>query len=184
MRLPIPVVLLSAMLLSGCWWSGPVFYPPDPAAVQPISPGLYQARSADSTDKPERVQIARLANGAWGEKKDPSSWTYFARLSGSSRDLWIMETMATDSSDVGYGLFERTGDRLTMDPLILCRGTQAIVRAAGGTVENDDPPNPDGTVNRMVTCRFASRAALERGLLAYAGAHPRLTGGTLTRIGD
>ncbi|MEO5493879.1 MAG: hypothetical protein ABIR08_07610 [Sphingomonas sp.] len=188
MRFSIPVILFSAMLLSGCWWSGPIFYPPGATATQPIVAGLYEARSADAADKPERVQIARLPNGAWGEKTDQGSWTFFIRLPGTPRDLWIMETIATDSSDAGYGLMERSGDRLTMDPMILCHGTQMIVRAAGGVVENDDPPGTDGSAGRplsnRIVCRFDDRAALERGLLAYAAAHPKLDGGKLTRIGD
>jgi hypothetical protein len=188
MRFSIPMVLFSAMLLSGCWWSGPVLYPPDAAAAQPIAAGLYEARSADSADKPERVQISRLANGPWGEKTDQRSWTFFVRLPGTPRDLWIMETIATDSTDAGYGLMERSGDRLAMDAMILCHGTQSIVRAAGGIVENDDPPGADGSdarpLSNNIVCRFDNRAALERGLLAYAAAHPRIDGGTLTRIGD
>jgi len=188
MRFSIPSILLAALMLSGCWWSGPILYPPDAMATQPIAAGLYEARSADPADKPERVQISRLSNGAWGEKTDQGSWTFFVRLPGTPRDLWIMETIATDSADAGYGLMERSGDRLTMDPMILCHGTQKIVRAAGGVVENDDAPGADGSADRPlsnnVVCRFEDRAALERGLLAYAAAHPRLESGMLTRIGD
>jgi predicted small lipoprotein YifL len=188
MRLPIPIVLLSAILLSGCWWEGPIFYPPDATAAQPISPGLYEARSADRGERPDRVRFTRLANGAWGDGGDAKSWTFFVRLAGTSRDLWIVETIPTDGPDAGYGLMERAGDQWALDVLITCRGTQQIVHAAGGVVENDDPPGADGSADRPSgnnpVCRFADRAALERALLAYAAAHPRLGGGTLTRIGD
>lgn len=188
MRLPVPMVLLSAMLLSGCWWEGPIFYPPDPAAAQPITAGLYEVRTADPSEKPDRVRFTRFTDGAWGEEADAKVWTFFARLPGTSRDLWIVETIATDSSDAGYGLIERAGNRWDMDELIQCRGTEAIVRAAGGTIESDGSPGAKGSQplssGTNISCRFGDRASLERGLLAYAAAHPRLAGGTLTRVSD
>jgi predicted small lipoprotein YifL len=182
-------ILAGAMLsLSGCFWEGPVFYPPDPKAAQPLTPGLYEARSVNPADKPERIRLTRFANGSWGEAKDAKSWFYFVRLPGSKRELWIAESLFTDSDDAGYGLIERSGDHLNMDGMIQCRGTQAMVRAAGGTVTNDDPPGADGSddhpFSRDISCAFPDRAALERALRAYADAHPQLRDATLTRIGD
>jgi predicted small lipoprotein YifL len=188
MRIRAVAAILATLFLPGCWWQGPVFYPPDRMAAQPLTPGLYEGRSADPADKPERIRLTRFASGSWGEAKDAGSWFYFIRLPGTARDLWIMEALVTDSDDAGYGLIERSGDHWTMEGLIPCRGTQALVRAAGGTVTNDDPPGADGSadrpLNNNITCTFADRASLERALKAYADAHPQLDGGTLTRIGD
>jgi predicted small lipoprotein YifL len=188
MRLRSAIVLGAAFLLCGCWWSGPVFYPPDAAAVQPISAGSYEMRSPEPGDKPDKGRFVRLANGAWADGVDAKGWMFFFRLPGTSRDLWIVETIIADSPDAGYGLMELAGVGWTINPLIECRGTQQIVRSAGGVVENNDPPGTDGSPDRPnssnLSCRFDDRAALERGLLAYATAHPRLAGGTLTRIGD
>jgi predicted small lipoprotein YifL len=188
MRLRMAMVAAAVLLLSGCWWEGPVFYPPDSLATQPFTPGLYESRSSDPADTPERMRMARLANGSWGEEADAKGTLFFARLPGTARDLWILELIATDSDDAGYGLIEHKGDRWTVDAPITCRGTEAMVRAAGGTVENDDPPGAGPSPARpsgSPTCRFDTRAALERALLAYAAAHPRLEGkATITRIGD
>ncbi|QDZ08808.1 hypothetical protein FPZ24_16130 [Sphingomonas panacisoli] len=187
MRLRFAVVMLS-MLLSGCWWEGPIFYPPDPAAIQPITAGLYEARSGEQGDKPDRGRFVRRPDGSWADEADAKAGYFFVRLGGTTRDLWVVEFIATDGPDAGYGLLERVGDRWTMDPLIDCRGTEQIVRAAGGVVENDAAPGADTSADRSLgnnlVCRFADRASLERALLAYAAAHPRLTGATLKRIGD
>lgn len=188
MRLRLALVLGAALLLGGCWWEGPIFYPPDAAAVQPITAGLYETQAPEPGEKPDRGRFVRLPNGAWADSTDAKGWMFFNRLPGTSRDLWIVETVMTDSPDAGYGLMERAGERWIVAPLIQCRGTQQIVRAAGGVVENDDPPatkaTPDPPASNNLTCRFNDRAALERGLLAYAAAHPRLEGAMLTRVGD
>ncbi|MES2096087.1 MAG: hypothetical protein V4459_04955 [Pseudomonadota bacterium] len=182
------MAMLTSLLLSGCWWEGPIFYSPNTVDAQPFSPGLYESRSSDSADKPDRGRMARLADGSWGSEPDAKASLYFVRLPGTARDLWIAEFIGVDSGDAGYGLIERDGARWTADVPIDCRGTQAIVRAAGGTVENDDPPGADGSPARAPgnpACRFDTRAALESALLAYAALHPRLEGKvTITRIGD
>jgi predicted small lipoprotein YifL len=175
------LAILAALLLSGCWWEGPVFYPPDPAAEQPLQPGLYEV--TDSDGKVERTRIVRAPDGSLvpgpEERKKDNSKLFFVRLPMPGRDLWISEMISTDPAKAGaaYGLVEPRGDTITHNIVIDCDSTADLVRAAGGVVEEKEGAN--------LSCRFNDAASLERALRAYAAKHPVLDQELgLKRVGD
>ena len=176
------LTILAALMLSGCWWEGPVFYPPDPAAVQPLTPGHYEV--TDSDGKVSKSSIVRNPDGSLGpgpEEKGDTSKLFFVRFPMAGRNLWISEMISTDPTKPGaaYGLIEPNGDTIAHSFVIDCDSTADIVRAAGGVVTVKT-----GEVNET-SCRFNDAASLERGLRAYATAHPKLDDEIhLKRLGD
>lgn len=172
--------LLGALLLSGCWWEGPVLYAPDPAAAQPLAPGLYE--TTDSGGQVERSRIVRNADGTLrsGEtdaQKEESA-LFFVPLAVPGRNIWISEVISTDPAQPGaiYGLVERQGDSMRYSMVIDCDKTADMVRAAGGVVVAKDD---------KMTCRFNDTASLERALRAYLALHPKLDDRMqFKRIGD
>jgi len=172
--------LLAALLLSGCFWAGPAFYRPDPGQSGPLPPGLYKLDAADKS-APPRLQVRRADDGALlvAAPEDfqggKPSRVVLAPLAAPNRHLWIVQTQIGDTADpVAYGLLESDGAALILDPALDCQGSEALVRAAGGTVEGE---------GGSPSCLFADRAALERALIAYAGVHPGLEKpARLTRI--
>ena len=175
-------LLLATLSLSGCLWEGPAFYRPDPVQSGPLSPGLYKVDSAD-TSAPKRLQVRRADDGALlvAAPEDfqggKPSRVVLAPLAAPNRHLWIVQTQIGDTADpVAYGLLESDGAALILDPALDCQGNEALVRAAGGTIEGE---------GGSPSCIFSDRAALERAMIAYAAAHPALEKpARLTRIGD
>ena len=173
---------LTMLLLSGCFWEGPAFYRPDPAQVGPWSPGLYKLDAANK-EAPPRLRVVRADDGALlvaapeDFRGGKPSRVVLAPLAAPGRHLWIVQTQIGETADpVAYGLLESDGPTLILDPALYCEGNEALVRAAGGTIEGE---------GGSPSCIFADRAALERALLAYAGAHPGFEKpARLTRIGD
>jgi hypothetical protein len=187
------LTILTALTLSGCWWEGPVFYQPDPAAAQPFAPGLYEV--TDSDGKVSQTRMVRAADGSFGpgpEEKGDTSKLFFVRFPVPGRNLWISEMISTDPAEPGatYGLIEPAGDTIAHSFLIDCDKTATIVRAAGGEVrggkqavesKTDDAVGPPTNQS----CIFKERASLERALGAYATEHPKLEGEVhLKRLGD
>ena len=174
--------LLAALLLSGCFWEGPAFYRPDPGQSGPLLPGLYKLDSADK-EAPQRLLVRRADDGALliAAPEDfqggKPSRVVLMPLTVPGRHLWIVQTQIGDTADpVAYGLLESDGAALILDPALDCQGSEALVRKAGGTVEEE---------GGSPSCLFADRAALERALIAYAAIHPDFEKpARLTRIGD
>jgi hypothetical protein len=174
--------LLAALLLSGCFWEGPAFYQPDPAQSGPLSPGLYKLDSADK-EAPKRLEVRRADNGALliAAPEDfqggKPSRVVLVPLAAPGRHLWVVQTQIGETADpVAYGLLETDGAALILDPALDCQGSEALVRSAGGTVEGE---------GGSPSCLFADRAALERAMIAYVGAHPDFEKpARLTRIED
>ena len=174
--------LLTAFLLSGCFWEGPAFYHPDPGQSPPLSPGLYKVDSADKS-APPRLEVRRADDGALliAAPEDfqggKPSRVVLMPLAAPGRHLWIVQTQIGDTADpVAYGLLESEGAALILDPALDCQGSETLVRKAGGTVEGE---------GGSPSCLFADRAALERALIAYAAIHPNFDKpARLTRIGD
>jgi hypothetical protein len=175
-------ITLAALLLSGCFWEGPAFYRPDPTQAGPLAPGLYKLDRPDK-DAPDRLRVGRAPDGALliGEPDDyrngKPSHVVLVPLAAPGRHLWIVQTQIGEPADpVAYGLLESDGGTLLLDPALDCQGNEALVRAAGGTIEGE---------GGSPSCVFADRAALERALIAYVAAHPGFEKpGRLTRIGD
>ena len=176
------LLLLATLLLSGCFWEGPAFYRPDPAQPGPLSPGLYKIDAADK-EAPQRLQVRRTDDGALlvAAPEDfqggKPSRVVLMPLAAPGRHLWIVQTQIGETVDpVAYGLLESDGAALILDPALDCQGSEALVRAAGGTVEGE---------GGSPSCLFANSAALERAMIAYVGAHPGFEKpARLTRIGD
>ena len=181
MRNLLPI--LTALLLSGCVWEGPAFYQPDPAQPGPLSPGLYKAENPDDGSAPDRLRVGRAGDGALlvappeDYRDGKPTHVVLAPLAMSGRQLWIVESRIGETTDdVAYGLLESSGGALILDPAITCQGSEPLVRAAGGTIEGEGGSSG---------CVFHDRAALERAMIAWAGAHPGFDKPTrLTRIGD
>jgi hypothetical protein len=182
--------ILAALLVSGCWWQGPVFYPPDPAAAQPFAPGLYQM--TDSDGKVQQARIVRNADGSLGPAPDGDHKNvgklFFVPLALTGRHVWISELISTDPATPGaiYGLVESRDDGVAHNLLIDCESNADLVRAAGGVVEQQgDGSKGDGPKGEGMSCRFNDAASLEKALSAYAQAHPTLDNDVnLKRIGD
>jgi len=174
--------LLAALLLSGCFWEGPAFYRPDPGQSGPLSPGLYKIDSADKS-APQRLLVRRADDGALliAAPEDfqggRPSRVVLMPLAAPGRHLWIVQTQIGDTADpVAYGLLESDDAALILDPALDCQGSEALVRKAGGTVEGE---------GGSPSCIFKDRAALERAMIAYVGAHPGFEKpARLTRIED
>ncbi|GAA0297328.1 hypothetical protein GCM10009087_03880 [Sphingomonas oligophenolica] len=172
-----------ALLLSGCWWEGPAFYQPDPAAPGPLSPGLYKAETHGDDSAPDRLRVGRAADGALlvappdDYRDGKPTHVVLAPLAIPGRHLWIVESQIGETADdVVYGLLDDSNGALVLDPAITCQGNEPLVRAAGGTIEGE---------GGSPSCVFHDRAALERALIAWAGAHPGFERATrLARIGD
>lgn len=179
----ILLTILAALMLSGCWWEGPVFYPPDPAAAQPFTPGLYEV--TDSDGQTTRARMVRAADGTLGpgpDEKGDKTRLFFVPFPMPGRSLWISEMISTDPAKPGavYGLIEPDGDTIAHDIVIGCDSTADIVRAAGVVEETRED-------NRLTpgSCRFNDAASLERALRAFAIEHPKLGEEIhLKRIGD
>lgn len=180
MRSLLPI--LAAFLLSGCFWEGPAFYRPYPTQAGPWSPGLYKVEAADKA-APHQLRVRSAGDGALlvatpeDDGGGKQSHVVLAPLAAPGRHLWIVQTQIGDAADpVAYGLLESDGGALILDPALDCQGNEALVRAAGGRVEGE---------GGSPSCIFADRAALERALIAYVGAHPGFEKpARLTRIGD
>jgi hypothetical protein len=175
--------LLAALLLGGCLWEGPAFYTVDPARPGPLPSGLYQAETPDDESAPDRLRIGRAADGALLVAPPEDYETghpmrvVLAPLPMTGRQLWVVQTRIGEPDDpVAYGLLDSAAGALVLDPALHCEGSEALVRQAGGAVEGE---------GGSPSCIFRDRAALERALIAYAGAHPGLDKPTrLTRIAD
>jgi hypothetical protein len=182
------IALLLAMLLGGCWWQGPVFYQPDPAAAAPITSGLYDLVGGDG--KVERTRLVRAANGMFVNPKDGrgSGGLYFVPFPVAGRDLWISEIIPAhpDTAEMAiYGLIERRADGIAASLIIDCAGNEALVRAAGGVVSDASDLHPVPEEPHNPTCTFNDKASLERAFTAFVAAHPHLeTQGQLKRVGD
>lgn len=192
----IPIAAATLFMLAGCWWTGPVFYKPDPAAAAPISAGIWEGTGVDGEVSSHR--IARYPNGAFGlgtgETDDKSRLT-FRPLRLAGRDLWITEltAVAPDKDEAIYGLAERRGETIDLLALLGCEGNEDLIRTAGGKAEGGDRPLTDAKINEKgevdpktvgTSCTFTDAASLERALTAYATLHPHLDGVRLTRTGD
>lgn len=194
--------IIASTMLSGCWWVGPVFYKPDPAASAPLSAGMWEGTDADG--KVSSHRIVRYPDGAFGpgpgEAQDKSRLV-FRPLPVKGRDLWITEMTSDDPAkdEATYGLAEREGEEVDLLPLLDCEGNEALVQKAGGKVEKAETEKaisdlPDANAKGQTeidpksigtTCTFADAASLERALTAFAALHPRLDGGArLKRKGD
>jgi hypothetical protein len=171
--------LLAALLLSGCWWEGPILYAPDPAAPQPLMAGLYE--TTDKDGKVEQSRIARNADGTLSPGADDGSkggQLFFVPFPVPGRHLWISEMISTDPASPGaaFGLVELHGEKMAYSMVIDCDATADMVRAAGGVVEKTD---------KGLTCRFNDKASLERALTAYLALHPKLDDEMgIKRVGD
>ena len=213
MRLPLRFLAAAAavMLLSGCWWIGPPFYKGGPADAGPVRPGVYRIDEPGDGKPGVRARVTWPPDGTLrftafkpGKGDEPASLV-MVRLAVPGRDLWIVQQQAEkDQTDVSYGLAELHGDELWISGVIDCQGTMAIVRAAGGEVdegevasniEDADPslamnemePEPGDGEGRMggPECRFKDRASLERALRAYIATNPPfLQRIRFKRIGD
>jgi hypothetical protein len=208
--LRLAAAVTAAMLLSSCWWVGPPFYSGNPADAGPVKPGVYKVDILGDGHPGHAYRIAWQPDGTirgtplkTRKDEEPSS-TVMVRFSASGRDLWIVQEVAGEGqSEVSYGLAELHGDVLWALPIIDCDSTAAIVRAAGGEVEDEAASNVEdadvaATTNSMqaestgaakpvggATCRFKNRASLERALRAYVGSNPRfVTRMRFKRIGD
>lgn len=190
------LVILAALLLSGCWWIGPPFYAADPAAPAPLSAGRWSATNADGSVKESR--LVRYPDGRFGpapgEAQDNGRLS-FHPLPLPGRDLWVSQLTSTQGKgdEAIYGLAEVRDGAVELLPLIDCEGNEAAVRAAGGAIkvvpaDRTAPPDASGEIdpkNVGTTCLFANAGALERALTAFARHHPRLPGAArLRRVGD
>lgn len=185
------IALLLLTVLGGCWWQGPIFYRPDPAAAAPITPGLYDM--IDSEGKTERMRLVRTSTGLFVNPMDgkDSGGLYFVPLPVAGRDLWISEMIPADAGSAEmavYGLIERTPDGIAASLIIDCEGNEALVRSAGGVVTGASEPGADGSPDHPLgnpTCTFNDKASLERAFTALVAAHPHLASqGRLKRVGD
>ena len=202
--------MVAATLLSSCWWIGPPFYTGNPADAGPVKPGVYKVDLLGDGRPGRTFRIAWQPDGTIRvtplkprKDEEPSS-TVMVRFAASGRDLWIVQEVAADGqTDVSYGLAELRGDVLWALPIIDCDSTVAIVRAAGGDVEDQAASNVEdsdvaATTNSIqgeptiaakpvggATCRFKNRASLERALRAYIASNPRFVARMrFKRIGD
>ena len=174
--------LFVALLLSGCFWEGPAFYRADPAQNGPLSPGLYKIDAADK-EAPQRLLVRRADDGALliaapeDFQDGKPSRVVLVPLATPGRHVWIVQTQIGETADpVAYGLLESDGGALILDPALDCQGSEALVRAAGGTIEGE---------GGSPSCIFQDRAVLERAMIAYVSAHPGFEKpARLTRIGD
>jgi len=179
--------VMLALLLSGCWWQGPVFYRPSPSSAAPLIPGLYDAIDKDGTTK--RNRISRAADGSFYSPDDKGNGggMFFAPLPISGRDVWVVEIVGGEADRDGaiYGLLERQADGVATAQILECEGSETLVTAAGGTVEGTRVKPGEARTLGSPICSFPDRAALERALTAYVRAHSVLQAGvTLKRIGD
>lgn len=128
------------------------------------------------------MRISRLADGrvvfVGGGKPSPAT---FVPLDMPGRSLWIaqLEVDGGTPSDMAYTLAERQADGLIVLTILMCAGSDTIIRAAGGQIAGS-PDTMSG-----ISCRFPTRAALETALRAYAAAHPTLDPAMrFIRLGD
>ena len=211
MRLPVRFVFAAAaMLLSSCWWEGPPFYTGNPADAGPVRPGVYKADILGDGKPAHTYRVAWRPDGSVlvtplrpKKGQEPASYVT-VRFAVPGRDFWILqEVPGADQTEVSYGLVELHGDELWASPVIDCDSTAAIVRAAGGDVDerevvsNVADDEPMETTNEMqadpgapakrggATCRFKDRASLERALRAYVATNPQFPERIrFKRIGD
>ena len=194
MRKLIAIALLT--MLGGCWWTGPRFYRPDPAAPAPLSAGNWTVTQTDGETK--TVRIERYRDGSFGSPTDEprGSRLSLTPLPVKGRNLWVVQltSVSAKKDEAVYGLAERRGDMLDLLPIIDCEGNEDLVREAGGSVRVAEKGLPDVKVDEGnaidpqsigTTCLFADAATLERALTAYAALHPRLAESAhMKRAGD
>ena len=157
------IVLAIPMLLGGCWWEGPMFYPPNPAAIGPLSDGSYVAEGKDGETK---FRVGHAPDGSYVD--DDGGRLVATPFDAGPRSIWIIEMLSDrPADDTVYGLVERHGDALYAD-IPACEDTKNIVRAAGGRIEGSSKSLGG------LTCEFDTREQLESAIRAYLASHPRL----------
>ena len=137
-----------ALLLSVCWWEGPVFYHGDPHDAGPVAPGWYRVDVLGRNERPIVRHVEWLPNGETRTtprrvtREDSVGHFVTTRLDVPGRHLWIIQTVDAEKPDAAaaYGLVERHGDLLDVAFPIDCDSTVEIVRAAGGTVSGGSGP--------------------------------------------
>jgi hypothetical protein len=131
-----------ALLLSGCWWEGPVFYHGDPRDAGPVAPGWYRVDVLGQNERSIVRHVEWLPDGETRTtprrvtREDGVGHFVTTRLDVPGRHLWIIQSASDEKPDTAaiYGLVERHGDLLDIAFPIDCDSTVDIVRAAGGTV--------------------------------------------------
>ena len=177
------IVLPLLLSLSACWISKGMLYEPDPSLPAPFASGLYSSPATPGDES----RVTRLADGRFrmGPVKEAAAADIgaftFQPLAIQGRKLWIAQVPV--GTPVEFSLYELTEVRPNGDILMSkldCVGTEAIVRAAGGTVEADAGGDRAGS-----GCLFPNRASLETAAIAYAKAHdPLPSDGPVRRLGD
>ena len=154
-----------AVATAGCVWAGPVLYEPGLAFSSPVAPGRYTEIDANDNGRTSIVAIGRAANGMITVTPEtPSERPDQAVFAPLEPGLWVTELFLKDSSYIIYGLARSAPDgSWTLTTFIECKPNQAIALAAGAILDPDDHTSDPA-------CLFNSRAALEKGLRAYAAA--------------
>lgn len=190
---PFATMLLAAAVpLGGCVWGGPPLYDAGRSET-PLPPGRYGGTLAggDTAGGNARVTVAgRVTSLAMDRKPftllgDATIEVLLIPFTVDNRRVWIVQSplAASDEMVRAYGLLERTATGWAMEPLIECAGTEARVRAAGGTIVTvEGIAFPGDGERREPGCVFRTPAALEAGLRDVIATRPLR--GTLRRIGD
>lgn len=157
------LILLSLVLLAGCWFGGPFYSPSE--TVTALPPGRYRAISP-AEDEPEKVvRVSRRGDGMTRvDAPDDEPLTVGFVPLGTAGDAFVGWSDPAegkrpgDSLQTFWLLFARDGEFRLYLPI--CEGVAAeIAAAAGASVERDV---------KVPGCRFADRASLEAALLRLA----------------
>jgi hypothetical protein len=174
-------VLPFLLLLPACWASKGNLYAANPKAPAPFGSGRYAP-----IGKPgDYVQMLRLADGRFKVsqpgKPDQVSPVSFHPLTVPGRKVWVMQVPfeAPVNASV-YELVETRADGTVLMAELECGGSEAITKAAGGSITSDKNFN-----NGRPSCIFTSRASLEKAAMAFVKAHPQLPGAqAVKRVSD
>jgi hypothetical protein len=152
------LLILALVLVAGCWTGDSLYKHSD--ARSPIQPGIYRSTGPDESGRVYRISI--LPNGMTqfdgGEKKEIYG---FAPLDRNTFVAWIdvRDNGEAPNAESGenqiYSLMVRRPDGEFRIYLPECKDEEAeLARRAGATIG----------AGPSATCRFASRAALEKAL--------------------
>ena len=162
----LPIVAL----LSGCVWGGPALYGAEQAET-PVPAGRY--RVTVDNDPTDGVVIAEGHVTVLRVDGEAPTSVLLIPLADPTRKLWIIQAaVGPDGDRFAYGLLERTASGWAAAPYIVCAETEALVRAAGGTIERAPPPRSAGDAAAGTpTCLFRTRASLETALRQWVATH-------------
>ena len=183
MRTCAPVILLTCLLVAGCWQSEGSLYG-DAKPVQPLAAGKVTSQDPGTPKKLHHFLLAKEGGAYRLTNNDKASSDFgdavvlhFFALSGVPKDVFVFEAVSDDKcrpgdichpmtakSERDYGLMRltRRGAEVTSPS---CDKASAAAKLPGVTADD------------CGTCTFTSRASLETALKAQArqGLKPSLT---------